>query len=142
VGKSGVDRLTEKAIWYVTDDGALLVTVVDGESGWAFQSEDEPGQWYCWDFREMRVIPAHYIIWTPGQRPASSPRSVSWFVQASWSEIDRQPDYEDLKGKTASFVVSNPAEFRFIRLTQTGKNYHDTDVLSLCAVEFTGTLYE
>jgi hypothetical protein len=139
VHEKGIVILTSKSIRYVTEDGPPLATVVDHTSGWAFQSEDEPGQWICWDFCEMRVFPTHYTIWARCLR--------SWFVEGSldgsrWTEIDRQPDHEDLKGKTASFAVSNAAEFRFIRLTQTGRNYYRTDVLSLCAVEFAGTLYE
>jgi hypothetical protein len=69
-----------------------------------------------------------------------------WFKAQSWTEVDRQTDSQDFKSalltKTASFAVSIPAEFRFIRLTQTDKNHGGRDDLRLYAVEFFGTLSE
>jgi hypothetical protein len=112
-----------------------------------FHSKDDPGQWVCWDFHEMRVRPTHYTIWGYWLK--------SWVVEGSldgqnWTEIDRKMNNQDFKGreKTVSFTVSNPVECRFIRLTQTDKNwtgdYHSgrADQLHLGAVEFFGTLSE
>jgi hypothetical protein len=109
-----------------------------------FRSGIMPGQWVCWDFREMRVRPTHYTIKTLCLK--------SWVVEGSldgksWTEIDRQTNNQDFKDRhlipTASFAVSNPAECRFIRLTQTGENpEHKNDYLYLSAVEFFGTLSE
>jgi cell division septation protein DedD len=118
-----------------------LKNVADLTSGSCFESKDEPGQWVCWDFREMRVRPTHYTIWTWHLK--------SWDVEGSldgrsWTEIDRQTDNQDFKigWNTASFAVSNPAEFRFIRLTQTGMDHGCFDTLWLLAVEFFGTVSE
>jgi hypothetical protein len=90
----------------------------------------------------MRVRPTHYTLEAEWLK--------SWVVEgsldgSSWTEIDRQTDKQDFRyGKPASFAVSNPAEFRFIRLTQTDKNHWTTpdDQLALRAVEFFGTLSE
>jgi hypothetical protein len=105
-----------------------------------FCSGYQPGQWVCWDFREMRVRPAHYTIQAEWLK--------SWLVEgsldgSSWTEIDRRTDNQDFKNiTTASFAVSNRAEFRFIRLTQTDKTHSGYDYLILFAVEFFGTLSE
>jgi hypothetical protein len=42
----------------------------------------------------------------------------------------------------ASYALSKSAEFRFIRLTQTGENRHNIGDLRINAVEFFGTLLE
>jgi hypothetical protein len=62
----------------------------------------------------------------------------------AWTEIDRKKNTGDFrKGiATASFAVSNSAECRFIRLTQTGKRYDGKDYLDIYAFEFFGTLLE
>jgi hypothetical protein len=108
-----------------------------------WSAEDEPGQWVCWDFREMRVRPTRYTL--------HAILLKSWIVEGSldgrtWTVIDRQmnTDYFNSVGR-ASFPASSPAEFRFIRLTQTDKNhrYHGgDDGLCLASVEFFGTLFE
>jgi hypothetical protein len=115
--------------------------VADLTSDSAFYSKDEPGEWLCWDFREMRVRPTHYTMRTWSVK--------SWVVEGSvdgrsWTEIDRQTDNQDFKvGCTvASLPMSNPADCRFIRLTQTHKRHCRDDILRLEAVEFFGTLSE
>jgi hypothetical protein len=102
---------------------------------------DEPGQWICWDFRELRVRPTHYTI--------KSFSLTSWVVESSldgeaWTEIDRKTDNTDFKKDwvAASFAVSDSAECRFIRLTQRGKNHQGNDWLDIRAFEFFGTLIE
>jgi hypothetical protein len=104
-------------------------------------SSQRTSQWVCWDFREMRVHPTtHYTIWAWYLK--------SWVVEgsldgSSWTEIDRQTSKQDFEYcSTASFPVSNPAEFRFIRLTQTDKDHGGDDELLVRAVEFFGTLSE
>jgi hypothetical protein len=66
---------------------------------------------------------------------------------SNWTEIDRQTEIDrPMHEYVVSFVVSKPAESRFIRLTQTaksrGKEKWGLDCLRLCAVEFFGTLSE
>jgi hypothetical protein len=61
----------------------------------------------------------------------------------AWTEIDRKTDNEDFRDwETASFAVSNWAECRFIRLTQTGKNHWRHDGLFIMAFEVFGNLLE
>jgi hypothetical protein len=117
--------------------------VADLTSGSIFLSKNEPDQWVCWDFRERRVRPTHYTIWTgcDGRKSGVVEGSLDG---ESWAEIDRQTNNEDFKDgwKTVSFAVSKPAECRFIRLTQTDERYNGGDRLVLGAVEFFGTLSE
>jgi hypothetical protein len=139
VQEKGIVTITSKS---VSDDPYYaLKNLADLTSDLPLFSKDEPGQWVCWDFREMGVRPTHYRI-----------RALflkSWVVEgsldgSSWTEIGRQTDNQDFNhifGNTASFVAK-PAEVRFIRLTQTGKNHDDTNELFLVAVEFFGTLSE
>jgi hypothetical protein len=49
--------------------------VADLTSDSAFYSKDEPGEWICWDFREMRDRPTHSAMWTWGVK--------SWVVEGS-----------------------------------------------------------
>jgi hypothetical protein len=140
VQEKGIVTITSKS---VADDNPKYApkNVADLTSDSSFASKDEPGQWVCWDFREMRVRPTHYTIRTYWLK--------SWVVEgsldgSSWTEIGRQTnnqDFTDVLGNSASFAVST-AEFRFIRLTQTDKNHNGRDYLILYAVEFFGTLSE
>jgi hypothetical protein len=136
VGEKGIVTITSKSVF-----AGDLKCVADLTSDSRFISKDEPGQLVCWDFGEMRVRPTHYTLraW----------QLKSWVVEGSldgrsWTEIDRRTNNQDFKmcRNTASFAVSNPAEFRFIRLTQTAKRRPGDDCLFLRAVEFFGTLSE
>jgi hypothetical protein len=138
VQKKGIVTITSKSF-----SSEALRNVADLASGMYFTSKDEPGQWVCWDFHEMRVRPTHYTL--------KAGYLKSWVVEgsldgSSWTEIDRKTDNHDFHGygnwNPASFAVSKPAEFRFIRLTQTDKRHCGDDYLFLWAVEFFGTLSE
>jgi hypothetical protein len=114
-----------------------LFNAVDLASHKEFASNDEPGQWICWDFKDMRVRLTHYTI--------STEWITLWVLEgsldgANWIGLHRPPGPVNLA--TASFAVSEPSQFRFIRLTQTDKNVQGTNILRLTAVEFFGTLFE
>jgi hypothetical protein len=153
VHEKGIVTITSKSIRavpkHLSRRAYAPTNVADLTSNHCFDSNDEPGQWVCWDFREMRVRPTHYIITAPWLK--------SWVVEGSldgkrWTEIDRQTNNQDFKElrNTASFAVSKSAECRFIRLTQTDKRHDklvdkrrcNDDYLVLRAVEFFGTLSE
>jgi hypothetical protein len=104
-------------------------------------SKDEPGQSVCWDFREMRVRVTHYTM--------TAAYLKSWTIEGSsdgdqWTEIHRATENSDFKAgwRKASFAVSKPAEWRFIRLIQTAKNHQGRDSFSLNSVELFRTLSE
>jgi hypothetical protein len=123
------------------DPRSTRKNVADLTSDQYFWSMDEPGQWICWDFHEMRIRLTHYTI--------RSLLMKSWVVEGSldlvnWTEIDRKTDNDDFKNgwETASFAVSKSAEWRFIRLTQTGERHYRDDHLAIEAFEVFGTLLE
>jgi chaperonin cofactor prefoldin len=140
----------------VHDKGIVVLTsksTKEGDSFWSvrnvsdltpesvFISENKPGQWVCWDFREMRVRPTHYTI--------KNSSLNSWVIEGSldgenWTEIDRQTKNSQLMKEpfTASFAVSKSEECRFIRLTQTDKNQHGRCDLAIRIFEFFGNLIE
>jgi hypothetical protein len=87
----------------------------------------------------MGVRPTHYTI--------KSYSLKSWVVEGSldfmnWTEIDRETDNNDFSSSAASFAISNLAEFRFIRLAQTGKRRCGDSLLYIRAFELFGTLLE
>jgi hypothetical protein len=131
--------ITSKSV-YSDEHKHALRNVADLTSDSYFQSKKEPGQWVCWDFHEMCARPTHYTIQTNWLK--------SWVVESSldgkaWTEIARKNDtidFNDIGWLTASFPVSKSTEFRFIRLTQTGKNYCEYDCLVIGGFEIFGTL--
>jgi hypothetical protein len=140
VHDKGIVTITSQSVY---EDNPKYATrsVADLASDSYFWSKDEPGQWVCWDFHEMRVHPTRYTI--------RSDELITWVIESSldgegWTEIDRKTDnndFEDMYGM-GSFAVSNSAECRFIRLTQTGVDAAGFDDLLISAFELFGTLLE
>jgi hypothetical protein len=91
----------------------------------------------------MCLRPTHYTIKRGGDG------LKSWIVEYSldgrnWTEVDRKSDSTDFKRnqKIGSFQFPKEFDCSFIRLTQTGKNHSNNDLLELCAFEIFGTLLE
>jgi hypothetical protein len=61
VHDKGIVTHTSKSV--LNDDSKYAMrNVADLTSGSYFESQNEPGQWVCWDFRELRVRPSHYTM--------------------------------------------------------------------------------
>lgn len=150
VQETGIVTITSKSV-NPDDPRCAVATLADFRSDSHFKSQNEPGQWVCWDFHEMCVRLTHYTM--------ECVYTKSWVIEGSddgdtWTEIDRQTDNEDFRyswRKTpnrnlAAFAIAiaNQVECRFIRLTQTGKTHppDPDDLLRICAVEFFGVLSE
>jgi hypothetical protein len=108
---------------------------VNSSNTW-FGSKNEPGQWVCLDFHEMRVRATHYAIHAGPLK--------SWVIESSldsvnWTHVDRQ---DEANGKMGTYKVANLVEGRFIRLTQTDMNYYNQNVLEVAVFEVFGTLFE
>jgi uncharacterized coiled-coil protein SlyX len=138
VHDKGIITITSKSVW-ADDPQYAPRNLADFTSDLYFNSRDEPGQWICWDFHQLRVRPTRYTI--------TSGHLQSWVVASSldgkaWTEIDRKKNNEDLRERpwTASFAVSKSAECRFIRLTRGAHFGHNRLVLE--AFEVFGTLLE
>jgi hypothetical protein len=141
VFEKGIITITSKSVYSDHPKYALKNVADLNDSDSHFWSKNEPGQWVCWDFRDMRVLPTHYTL--------RSAWLKSWVLEDSmdgenWREIDRQTNTQDSNAawRMASFAISSPAECRFIRLTQTGANHVSRDDLYLRALELFGTLLE
>jgi hypothetical protein len=85
----------------------------------------KPGQWICLDFKTLRIEPTHYTIKVDGEYYLKS-----WAIEgsddgASWTEIDRRENNNDLNKAWVmkTFAVSRPGSFEKIRLRQTGSNH-------------------
>jgi hypothetical protein len=107
-----------------------------------FMSADEPDQWICWDFHDIRIHPTHYEIQGPGGGAAIM---RSWVVESStdgveWVEIDRQIGDMARHRRPAleTFQMATLVNCRFIRLTQIGTNGNDSNVLAICTLELYG----
>jgi hypothetical protein len=136
----GIVPIASKSV-YGDDPVNALKNLADLTSDANFVSKDEPGQWVCWDFREMRIRPTQYTV--------EAKYLKSWVLEGSldgvsWTEMNRQAfnwDFEN-RWNRASFTVSAPMECRFVRLTQINQNHRAHLDLVLRAVEFFGALFE
>jgi hypothetical protein len=151
--------LTQKHGGNVHDKGIVTITTksVNGDySMWAprnvadldsdeeFFSANEPGQWICWDFHEMRVRPTHYTI-----RSRNTDRLSHYVLETSldgvnWTTIHEQFSFYffmDANG-LLTLPVSNSTECRFFRLTQRESNGNGFYNLCFLAFEVFGTLIE
>jgi hypothetical protein len=136
VHENGIVTIPSKSV-YKDKPSYAARNSADLTSESSFWSKNEPGQWVCWDFHEMRVRPTRYTI--------KAFYLKSWVVEGSleveaWTDIDWKTENEEFY--LATFAVSNSAECRFIRLTQTGMNRDGEDKLAILAFELFGTLLE
>jgi hypothetical protein len=139
VHDKGIVTITSNSI---DDDGPKNFSfIADLTSDSFFCSKNEPGQWICWDFHEMRVRPTHYTIKTWKLKSWVAGGSLDF---VNWTEIDRKTDNHAFQygWGMASFAVAKSAECRFVRLTQTGKNHIGDDCLYIRSFELFGTLLE
>jgi hypothetical protein len=118
--------------------------LADFRLGAVFSSENSEGQWVKWDFKEKRVRPTHYSI-----RSGQNSFLQSWVLEGSlddehWSELaaSDKGTNKDLMGreKIGAWRISADGVYRVIRLTQTGKNHSNNNMLVLDAFEIYGTL--
>jgi hypothetical protein len=124
------------------DSWVPVKNVADMSTTLYFESKDEPGQWLCWDFGDLRIKPTAYTI--------SSYAPKSWVLEGSlegqvWTEIDRQIDNCEFKvwpTRASSFDVANPTECRYLRFRQIAKTHFSDDILNVHAFEVFGALLQ
>jgi hypothetical protein len=137
------------------DKGLVSVTMksCDSPNSWASargfleagnrgcRSRDEPGQWFCIDFQEMRVRLTRYSIFRLAELAM-----LSWVLELSldgdnWTEIHRQTDVAPTRRtERLQFDVADCPVARFIRLTQTGPNAAGSHVMHFMGLRLSGTL--
>jgi hypothetical protein len=131
-----------------TDPVFQARSLVDLRSDSYFHSYLGPNQWICYDFRDMRVTVTHYVLRSVGPPYQIDTYQLrSWVVEGSddeakWIELDRHDGDSSLGALTpnSSFEVQTIAEFRFVRLRQTGPNSSGNDYLIFRAWELFGGL--
>ena len=117
------------------------------------RSEDKPGQWICYDFKEKRVALSSYTIRT-WDSEENSCHLKSWVLEASneidpaeesWVVLDTQNENGDLNDYLAvhNYTIETQTQqaFRFIRLKQTGTSHYGNHRMTISALELFGTLY-
>jgi hypothetical protein len=119
----------------------------DWNSADAFISSNESvSQWLRFDFKDRRVRVTRYAIMSScADHPRSWVLEGSSSVDAStWSLLDSQSNNNDLNGdcRVASFPVASFAEYRYLRLRQTGTNHTGRGYFELAALEFFGSIRE
>jgi hypothetical protein len=117
----------------------------DLQSTTFFHSLNEQDQWLCYDFKNRRVRRTHYSI----HAHSNNHYLRSWTLEgsvdgSSWFSLDEQKENSTTHSghPIGTFSVVESAEYRFIRLRQTGKSAHGNDVLELYAFEIFGQLFE
>ena len=146
VHKKGVVTVTASSVWSGEPEN-----VVDLTSDSVFFTKDWPNSWIRYDFRERRVTPTSYSIFSTRSWKCSQPKS--WVLEVSndgsegsWAVVDARENNEDLNDRHVirNFSLGTPLSgaFRFVRLRLTGKNHEGHDSLKICALELFGTLSE
>jgi hypothetical protein len=145
VAEAGIVSVTSKTV----DDRYPLKNVVDLTGDTKFSSQTGPNQYICYDFRSRRVIVTHYTIRSLVDQGPGSCHLKSWALDGSndgtkWTRLHEETNNGELNGmnRTKSWQTTTQVKSRFIRLSQTGVNWHVTDQLMLSAFEIFGTLHE
>ena len=113
-----------------------------------FYTQNEPDSWIKFDFKERKVLLDRYTLKTYYGSEGNS-HLKNWVLEVSdddnnFTEIDRHENCGLLNGnlKTATFEVSHSTPARFVRLRQTGLNWHGNNYLVLNQIEFSGFICE
>jgi hypothetical protein len=120
-----------------------LRTVADFESRAYFATANEPNSWVCYDFKDYRITPTHYVIRTHYDRDTH--HLQSWILEGSvdgqsWIRLDQRIEETSLKsiGAIAAFVISKSSQVQMIRVRQVGTNSSGYDRLVIDALEIFG----
>jgi hypothetical protein len=111
-----------------------------------FYSQNAPGQWMSYDFKDMRVAVTHYIL-RSNDNGTGGHHLRSWVIEGSedggkWIELDERENEGSLNGPRAigSFEVRTVIESRFIRLRATGPSWDGSNYVYLQAFDVFGGL--
>ena len=125
------------------------VCLYENESNKYFYTSSQLNSWICFDFKDHKIIPSSYII-KSGWHYQNGHHPKKWIVEgfsdfnSQWVKIDERLDCAFLNDLNVihSFKIDNKtnAQFRYIRIRQTGRNWANSNCLVLGSVEFYGTL--
>ena len=126
--------------------GPFNATIFDDQTKY-FHSRDLSNSWICFDFKEHRVIPTKYTIKSEYRCGPNNYHPKNWVIEGSedgnsWEILDEEKDCSYLNDQSVhhTFDIKNQSskEFRFIRMRQTGKNWHNDDYLIFDSLEIYG----
>jgi hypothetical protein len=107
-----------------------------------FCADGHGNEWICLDFKERRLAPTHYAIWS-GWLPLKS-----WKVEGSsdgqnWTLLDKKNDNFDVKDDRSfrTFPLWSSPTVRMIRLTLTGPTHAGGYWLMLRRLELFGSIF-
>jgi hypothetical protein len=138
------------------DQGLMSVTVSSQNSGDAknvaafgdnsyFYSQNQPNQWLCYDFKDLRPSVTHYVIRSNGSQGYYHLRS--WVLEGSddnstWTELDHRENDTGMNDaySVSWFEVRSVIECHFIRLRATGPMSSGHNYLFICGFEVFGGL--
>lgn len=115
-----------------------------------FYTDPLSNSWICFEFKKYLVVPSNYSIRSCYSGPGGC-HLKNWVIEGSmdkknWSKIDERNDCSLLNGSFYTHTFDIPKEnvsdskFKFLRIRQTGENWHGGDCLNICSVEFYGGL--
>jgi hypothetical protein len=124
----------------------LARNLADLENNNFFNSQDQPNQWFCYDFQNRQIIPTHYSI---NSYRYTNYNPQSWVIETSidgvnWTEVDRKEQCRDLcvVRQIRTFPIANGTACRCIRFRHTATNPAGNHHLCLTSFEVFGTLLE
>ena len=140
VGIAARDRISdmfhEKSLCQVIQDQAVYV------------SANEPGAWFCIDFKGRTVLATHYSV-RGGDYNNTGSYMSSWTLEGSidgaqWQEIHSVmgSDYPNPVKRDVTCSVATQRRCRFVRLRMTGPTKAGNFVLCCARFELFGVLYE
>lgn len=107
-----------------------------------FYSQNTPNSWICFDFKQRNVIPFYYQIMT-----FNCYYPKSWVIEGSndnsnWTILDEQNNcqYLNTNYKVHIFKISNPNQFRYIKMRLTGPNWGNNNHFYISSFELYGKL--
>ena len=113
---------------------------------------NKQNSWFCFDFKNHKIIPSHYSIKTIAA--SSNDRHLkNWIIEGSndkenWTILDEQKNCSYLNGSNNvhSFQIDkqekNEQEFEYLRIRQTGTNWYGDYYFYICSIEFYGKIYD
>ncbi|KAK8857516.1 hypothetical protein M9Y10_015921 [Tritrichomonas musculus] len=115
-----------------------------------FYTNSTENSWICFEFKNHQIIPSGYSIRSYGNNEGWN-HPKSWVIEGSndrsnWRKIDEQSDCPYLNGiyVVHTFPIykqeGEDDAFKYVRIRQTGPNWHNRYYLEMCSIEFYGQI--
>lgn len=130
-----------------TYNGSINLLLNIKNEGNDFYLENKPNQWICFEFKKYKINLSSYSIRSSNDS-VGNPHPKNWVIEGSqdnstWKIIDEHQDDSALfkKNYVHTFhIKNNDQEFKYIRMRQTGLNWHGNNWLDISSIEFYGKL--